>query len=137
MLFVPSNVVPDSVTVQVLDAAPTRPLPAPQELVYVSGLLVYATGSGLDPAMPEPVNVRVSAPVTTAVYVNVNDVLPFAGVTVTDEVPDDPTLGVIVPPWEPSEMVTVLLPLNVPDEMVTVKVEDALSSYPVLGPLTE
>jgi hypothetical protein len=62
--------------------------------------------------------------------------VPFAGVTVTDDVPGEPTLGVIVPPCDPSEIVIVMLPLKLPLDLVTVKLVDALKMYPLLGPLT-
>jgi hypothetical protein len=87
--------------------------------------------------MPVALKLKASAPTTAGAYVKVNDELPFVGVTVTEDVPGDPTLGVIVPPCEPSEIVIVWLPLNVPEDLVTVKLDDGLRSGPLLGPLTE
>jgi hypothetical protein len=66
-----------------------------------------------------------------------NEVLPLGGVTVTDDVPGCPTLGVIVPPLLPSERAIAIEPLKVPLAFVTVKLLLAAYSGPPLGPLTE
>lgn len=68
---------------------------------------------------------------------NVKLVAPLAGVTVTLDVPAEPTDGVIVPPWLPSLMVTVCEPLNVAPDKVTVKFVDATFTVPLDGPLTD
>lgn len=50
--------------------------------------------------------------------------LPFVGVTVTELAPDEPTDGVIVPPWPPSLIVIVCDPLKVPLPSATVNAID-------------
>jgi hypothetical protein len=76
--------------------------------------------------MPVPLKLKVMAPTTLGVYINVNDELPFVGVTVTVEVPGAPTLGVIAPPCEPSAMMIVIEPFQFPETFETVNAVDAL-----------
>lgn len=101
----PLKPVPVSVTVQVPDAALSSPVPEAHVKAMVDPLLVYPSDDALLPVIPAPVNDNVIVPTAAGVYVKENEVLPLPGVTVTDDLPAEPTLGVIVPPIEPSAIV--------------------------------
>jgi hypothetical protein len=133
----PLNTHPVSVTVKELEPTPSRPLAGPPLRAIVQGLDVYIALLGLLPLIPAPVNESVTAPVVVGVYVKVNELEPFVGVTVTDEVPGEPTFGVMVPPSEPSAIVIVWEPLKVPLPFVTVKLAPGMKTYPLPGPLTK
>ena len=57
--------------------------------------------------------VSVTVPDCTGVYVKVKLVEPVVGVTVTEDVLGEPTEGVNVPPFPPSDKVIDSFPLNV------------------------
>ena len=119
------------VTVQVEDATRRLPLEQPEN-ASVEALLVYPKLDGFVPLKLFESEIVID-PTDTGVYVNVKEEDAAVGVTVSGAVPADPTLGVTVPPCDPSAAVTVMLPLKVPPVSDTVQVVEARVAYPLLG----